>query len=71
MQVDVRLSEFPRGEQELAAKRQRLVDLRDQDARGHNEMYQLEGELGNIVCPTCGYAHCQPCSTEQLLNRRA
>jgi hypothetical protein len=71
MQVDIRLTDLPRGEQELAAKRQRLVELQQQDRRAHNEMYQLEGELGSTVCMSCGYAHCQPCSTEALLERRA
>jgi hypothetical protein len=71
MQVDIRLTDLPRGTEELAAKRVRLQLLYDQDARGHNEMHQLERELGNVVCEDCGYAHCRPCSTTALLERRA
>lgn len=70
MDIQIRLTDLPRGEQELAAKRLRLQALYDQDRRGHSEMYQLEGELGSVICGTCGYAHCQPCSPEALLDRR-
>ncbi len=71
MTLDIlRLTEFPLGPEEIAAKRERLTELRGIAARTHSEMFRLEAELGNAICEKCGYAHLEPCSAEQLLERR-
>jgi len=56
------ISDKPLTQEALAYKRRRLLFLRDRVRNDREELYRLEGELGNVVCEACGKAHADACA---------
>jgi len=59
------ISERPLTQEALAYKRRRLLFLRDRVRNDRDELYRLEGEVGDVVCAACGKAHTDACREDR------